>query len=58
MVLGWKLFFQIVLLRENKIDNQTPKLVQYVVNKNQFIVFVADQEFSYMENNVFNLCQR
>jgi hypothetical protein len=51
-------FFQIVLMGENKIDNLTPKLVQYMVNKNQSIVFVADQEFSYTENNVFHLCQR
>jgi hypothetical protein len=51
-------FLKVVLLRENKIDNLTTKLAQYMVNKNQCIVFVATQEFSYMQKNVFHLCQR
>jgi hypothetical protein len=53
-----EIFLKIVLLRENKIDNLKPKLAQYMVNKNQFIVFVADQEFSYTQKNVFHVCQR
>jgi len=56
MVLVWKLFSNSP--SKGKQNRQTPKLVQYMVNKNQFIVFVADQEFSCMENNVFHLCQR
>ena len=51
-------FLKIVLLREKKIDNLTPKLAQYMVNKNQFTFFVADQEFSHMQKNVFHLCQQ
>jgi hypothetical protein len=35
---------------EGKQNRQLKHLNCYMVNKNQFVVFVADQEFSHMQN--------